>query len=197
MVAPDVVKYNSANTVGAVAVSHNDFLRSDAVSLSRDYRLCSFFSNGGRRPRPAGRARRPSSIFCGCAMDLSRFARSETISAAFRRAWCPTGNIANTAIRTAAKNAKSSPATVRLKKKPLARAHCRCRARIRSPVARSAALCSARYPNQSENVRSAALNCTLAGNAHISTLRAGLSVRSRFRNAFREKTSAMNVRFIR
>ena len=161
--------------------------------------LRSFFSMEAGRPRPAGRGETPvlHLCFCGCAVDLSRFARSETISAAFRRAWCPTVSIANTAIRTAVKNAKSSPATARLKKKPLARAHCRCRARIRSPVARSAALCSARYPNQSENVRSAASNCTLAGNAHISILRADLSVRSQFRNAFREKTSAMTVRFIR
>ena len=148
-------------------------------------------------PRSDGWA--PCSIFsfCSCAMDLSRFARSETISAAFRRAWCPTGSIANTAIRTAVKNAKSSPASARLKKKPLAHVHCRCRARILCRAAPSAALCLARYPNQSENVRSADSNCTLAGNVHISILRGGSSVRNPFQNGFHEKTNAMIVRFIR
>jgi len=71
MVAPDVVKYNSVNTVSAVAVSHNDFLRSDADSLSRDYHLRGFFcSMEAGRHRPTGRARRPSFHFYGCANGL-------------------------------------------------------------------------------------------------------------------------------
>lgn len=111
--------------------------------------------------------------------------------------WCPTGNIANTAIRTAAKNAKSSPAIARLKKKHSAHAHCRCQARAMYRAARSAALCWARYPNLSEGVQNAASNCILVGNAHISTLPAALSVRSRFQNGFREKTSAISARFTR
>jgi len=110
---------------------------------------------------------------------------------------CPTGSIANTGIRiAAARSGKNRLGTGRSKKRPLVRAHCRCRAHIRFRVARNAAPCSRQYQSRLGNVRSAASNCTPVGSVRISILQAGLSARSPSRSGSRVKTSAINVRFI-
>jgi len=155
-----------------------------------------FLFNGGRASLPDWTGETPVLHFSQRRKTCRDPHEARQYPLAFRRAWCPTGNIANNGYQDSGENAKSSPAIARLKKKLLAHAHCRCRAHARFRAAPSAVLYSARYPNPSENVQNAASNCILAGNARISILPSGLSVRSQFQNGFHEKTSATNAAFI-
>jgi hypothetical protein len=132
----------------------------------------------------------------GFATDLWRLRRSETISGHTGGGSCPTGSIDNTATRTAVRSGKSSPGKSRSRRKPLARALCRCRVRTRFPGARNAARCWHQYPNRSGNAPNATLNFTPAGSVPISILRAASNALNRFLSGSRVRTSAINVRFI-
>jgi len=127
-------------------------------------------------------------------IHLSPPRRRETMSAPDRRLPCQTGSTGSAATRTADKSPKKERRrSGRLKKIHSDREPSRCPAPATSPVARSVERFCKRSANPSANVPSVALNCTPASNALTSIPRAGLSVPSQSRSAFRARTSATNA----
>jgi len=110
---------------------------------------------------------------------------------------CRTESIVSADIRTAAPTGRNHPVKSQSKRIPSVPVQCTCRGRIRSRDVPNAGLCCRLELMQVADVPSVALSCTPAANARISTPPADSNAANRFRNGFREKTSATNARSTR